>query len=154
MSISNSELQEAYTPAVDWMALRNALRQRRTERGKSLDDLSKETKVNRATIHSIENVKREPNLKPRIETVETLARALGLKMSELFLLAEGDSLSLKGELPPEYESAPLSVQDAERVSRFTRALYDATRSALATARAANALREAREHKSKQGVRGA
>lgn len=152
--MSDNQLEGDYSLGMDWLALREALRVRRTVSGKTLDQLAADTKINRATIHAIENVKLNPKLKPRVETVEIIARALGLKMSDLFLLAEGDTLGVKDAIPLDNESSPLSVEDAERVSRFTRALHHAARSALATARAHNALREARERKPDRSRRGA
>lgn len=70
----------AYTRIVDFRGLREALRMRRRELGWTLDVLSDKSGVNRATIHSLENIRREPDLKPQLETFEQLAHAMDLEL--------------------------------------------------------------------------
>lgn len=74
----------AYSHGVDFHRLRAALAKERDRAGMTLDDLAEKSGLNRATIHSIENIKREPDLKPELETVERLASAMELTLSEFF----------------------------------------------------------------------
>jgi transcriptional regulator with XRE-family HTH domain len=80
ISMQTQGLVCAYTHRVDLKPLREALRRARQGRF-TLDELAAKAGLDRATIHSIENVKREPNLQPELATVERLADALGLKLS-------------------------------------------------------------------------
>jgi DNA-binding XRE family transcriptional regulator len=87
--LSLNDLRCAYNHAVDWLVLRERLRTARERAavqrngklvvGLTLDEAAKQSGLNRATIHSIENVKREPDLKPGLETIEQLGRAYGLR---------------------------------------------------------------------------
>jgi len=74
----------AYTHTVQWHALRTALARARERTALTLDQAAEQSGTNRATIHSIENVKREPTLKPELETIESLASTYGLTLSALF----------------------------------------------------------------------
>jgi transcriptional regulator with XRE-family HTH domain len=73
------------------------LRQRRQALHWSLDDLAEKAKLNRATIHSIENIKREPNLKPDLVTVDRLTCAMGLTLSSF--LAQFEEVPIEGLKP-------------------------------------------------------
>lgn len=86
--LSSNPLERAYIHGVDWKALREALRLERERAQMTLDELAKTAKLNRATIHSIENVKREPDLKPELESVEKIVGAMGMTLSEFFLQIE------------------------------------------------------------------
>lgn len=89
----------AYNRAVDFQVVREALRRARdrapVERkgaqrfGMTLDEAAARSGLNRATIHSIENIKREPSLKPELETIERLTIAYGLTVSSFFAQIEG-----------------------------------------------------------------
>lgn len=79
-----SELQRAYTHRVNWPLLREGLRRARNMKGLTLKAASAATALNIATIHSIENVKREPRLKPELETIERLVFAYGLSLTQFF----------------------------------------------------------------------
>lgn len=89
---AGERLECAYNHKVDdLIRLREALRRAREhapiERdgvpdiGMTLDEAEERSGLNRATIHSIENVKREPTLKVRLQTIARLARAYGLSLS-------------------------------------------------------------------------
>jgi transcriptional regulator with XRE-family HTH domain len=88
MSLALKELARVYTRAVQFDRVRELLRVRRDALGWTLDKLQDEAGVNRATIHSIENLKREPDLKPDLETIEKLAVAMGLTLSSVFIEIE------------------------------------------------------------------
>lgn len=98
MSLVISRLNGAYNRAVDFKALRAALRIARRDRGWSLSTAGKEAGLDRATVHSIENVKREPDYKPELETIERLVLAYGKTLSQFFAELEGT--------PPVGASAP------------------------------------------------
>jgi transcriptional regulator with XRE-family HTH domain len=66
------------------VGLGKALRELRTERGWSQEELSLRTGVHRNYIGGIERAER----KPTVETVAVLANALGVKASELVARAE------------------------------------------------------------------
>lgn len=82
--MSLKELPCAYTHTVNFVALRELLRMAREARGYTLDQAAAAAGLNRATIHSIENIKREPGLKPELETIEQLVRAYGRTLSSFF----------------------------------------------------------------------
>lgn len=85
---------------MDFIKLREALRQARhqapVERkgvhrvGMTLKEAAATTGLNLGTIHSIENVRREPTLKPELETIERLAMAYGLTLSAFFARMAGE----------------------------------------------------------------
>jgi transcriptional regulator with XRE-family HTH domain len=87
-------LQCAYGHIMDFGKLREALRSARervaTERdgrariGLTLDEAAAASGLNRATIHAIENIRREPQLKPELETIERLTSAYGLTLAAFF----------------------------------------------------------------------
>lgn len=52
--------------------------------GMTLDEVAAATGLNRASIHKLENIKRKPNFKPKLETIEVLAHTYGLTLSSLF----------------------------------------------------------------------
>lgn len=137
------DLGPPYTGPVNWKGLREVLRARRTATGESLDDLAARTKINRATIHSIENIKREPDLKPKIETLERLALALDLKMSDLFRQAEGGTSSAT---PPLHEGHPVPTTDIDLLSRFGTAALATAALARKAAGASEQVREPRRPK--------
>jgi len=99
MSVSHQGLACAYNHRVDYKRAREILRHARNraanERdglphvGMTLDEAAAKSGLNRATIHSIENIKREPALKPDLESIERLARAYGLTLTALFARVEG-----------------------------------------------------------------
>ena len=66
------------------VGLGKAIRELRTERGWSQEELSLRTGVHRNYIGGIERAER----KPTVETVAVLAKALGVKASELIARAE------------------------------------------------------------------
>ena len=88
-----NDLRCAYSPPVDFLALREELRKLREQSDFTLDELAVSSGLNRATIHAIENIKREPDLKPELETVERLVVAMGLTLSEFFARIEGLNVS-------------------------------------------------------------
>jgi transcriptional regulator with XRE-family HTH domain len=69
---------------VDFHGLREALRRHRAARGFTLDAAADASGVNRHTIHRIENIKREPEMQPELDTIEKLVRAYGLTLSSFF----------------------------------------------------------------------
>jgi transcriptional regulator with XRE-family HTH domain len=66
------------------VGLGKAIRELRTERGWSQEELSLRTGVHRNYIGGIERAERQPT----VETVAVLAKALGVKTSELIARAE------------------------------------------------------------------
>lgn len=84
MSLGVNALGCAYTPRVDWVRLRDGLRRSRDAAGLTLDEAARAAKINRATIHSIENVRREPSLKPDLDTVSRLLTAYDVRLSAFF----------------------------------------------------------------------
>ena len=66
------------------LGLGKAIRELRTERGWSQEELSLKTGVHRNYIGGIERAERKPTL----ETVAVLAQALGVRASELIARAE------------------------------------------------------------------
>lgn len=95
MSQAINELQVPILPPVDYKAIREQLRKAREQHVPtlSLDDVAASTGLNRATIHSIENVKREPDLKPKIDTIEVLAPVYGLTLS-LVLIQKDETVQV------------------------------------------------------------
>jgi transcriptional regulator with XRE-family HTH domain len=99
MPVINKELPCAYNHDVDFKLVREGLRRARAlapaERdgirrvGMTLDEAAEKSGLNRATIHSIENTRREPKLRPEFETIERLARTYGLTLSAFFARIEG-----------------------------------------------------------------
>jgi transcriptional regulator with XRE-family HTH domain len=69
---------------VNCMTVRKALRRQRIAARLTLDAVAQRSGLNRATIHSVENVRREPHLKPEFDTISRLVAALGLKLCEFF----------------------------------------------------------------------
>lgn len=88
MSNTGNNLRCAYTHTVEWTKVREALRSARSRAQLTLDEAASQSGLNRATIHSIENVKREPELKPELETIEALAITYGLTLSLSFAQLE------------------------------------------------------------------
>jgi transcriptional regulator with XRE-family HTH domain len=82
---------------VDYMQMRKALRRERIAAGLTLDALAQRSGLNRATIHSIENVKREPTLRPELNTVDRLVNALGLTLASFFARLETSSALLNAD---------------------------------------------------------
>lgn len=69
---------------MNYADVRGALRQARSKAGLTLDQVAEITGLNRATIHSVENLKREPDLQPLIDTMERLAVAYGGRLSVVY----------------------------------------------------------------------
>lgn len=86
---------------MDYKAVRELLRRRRLAMHLTLDDVADSAGLDRATIHSIENLKREPDLKPKLETLESLASALKLTLTLSVARTEdhGADPSLRGGEP-------------------------------------------------------
>jgi transcriptional regulator with XRE-family HTH domain len=111
------------TMAVDWLGIRNALRVRRAELHMELQELVRKSGIGRTTIYRIENVTDIPDHVMDLETVEAIARAMGLSLSELFLRVEGATLSVtrpdQGSRASEGGSdVPASPDERDRVSRL------------------------------------
>lgn len=107
---THNELTCAYTHAVDWPRLRERLRVTRerlkTPEGKklTLTRAAKKSGVNRSTIHSLENIKREPNLIPETATLVALAQAYDLKLWPL--IREAEEVSDRKQIPIEESLTP------------------------------------------------
>lgn len=123
----------AYTPSVDFHVVREALRRERARRRWSLDKLEEVSGINRATIHSIENMKREPDLQPKLETIETLATAMEMTIS-LSLLPNVALQTETGEstlpAPNQLEESGASAPVASSSSPDTLAAFKAFGGAL------------------------
>lgn len=87
--------------------------------GMTLDDAAAATGMDRSTIHAIENIKSKPKLKPELETIEKLAWAYRITLSELFARIE-DSAPLRPELHDHDSLPPLDSEDriAQKVVRL------------------------------------
>lgn len=107
----------AYTPRMDFVPLRESLRKARDTLGWTLDQAAQKSGLNRATIHSIENVKREPDLKSDLDTLETLARSYGLVLS--FTLSDDPPTSGLKRLSQKGQNPPLGGLDAAQLSGVT-----------------------------------
>lgn len=83
----------------------------RTKVGLTLTEAAALSGIDRATIHSIENVKREPELKVRVKTVEQLARAYGVALSTLVAKAEGSRPAAAPELADDESLPPLASEE-------------------------------------------
>lgn len=64
--------------------MRNRLKELRTERGMSQEELVKLTGISRTTISKIENNENDVNVNTR--TIAKLAEVFGVKPSEIFLM--------------------------------------------------------------------
>lgn len=64
--------------------VRNRLKELRTERGMSQEELVKLTGISRTTISKIENNENDVNVNTR--TIAKLAEVFGVKPSEIFLM--------------------------------------------------------------------
>jgi len=87
--MSYAVLRCACNHEMDFTALREALRRAREQYPMTLDRAAEATGLNRATIHSVENVKREPNYQPELTTIERLVNGYGLTLSSFFEQIEG-----------------------------------------------------------------
>lgn len=101
-----SETAREARNGMNYRRLRDTLRRERTTARLSLDALAAKTGLNRATIHSLENVRREPNLKPDLETVDRIVRALDLTLPRFFELVETP------EAPPRLSAQPVPSTNA------------------------------------------
>jgi transcriptional regulator with XRE-family HTH domain len=137
MPLTLKALPCAYTRAVDFRVLREILRRARTRRGLTLDQAAAATGLNRATIHSIENVKREPTLKPELETIEQLVQAYGLTLSSFFTLIE------RARNPP-LKSNAAATDDASAVFELGEGETHGRRRTLDASSAVDILRALRE----------
>lgn len=101
---------------VDYLILRESLRQARHHArvdragvqrvGMTLDEAAAKSGLNRATIHSIENMSMEPDLKPEFETIERLVVSYGQKLSTFFASVEvAEDRQTNADYTPESESS-------------------------------------------------
>lgn len=91
--------------AVEWKAIRQALRVRRAELHMEVNELRTKSGIGRTTIYRIENIADLPDHVMDLETVEALSNAMGLSLSELFLRIEGLQMSE----PTRHTPAPLKA---------------------------------------------
>lgn len=119
MSSGSNVLARAYSREVDIAGMREELRKLREQGDLTLDQLAGASGLNRATIHAIENIKREPNLKPDLNTVERIVQAMGLTLSQFFARIEAlqpqpsmrtTMPSLNHTLPPEQDGSTTHVR--------------------------------------------
>jgi len=120
-----NDLPDAYTRAVNIKGLREELRLMRKRFEWTLDQAAAASGLNRATIHSIENIKREPKLKPELESLESLVNAYGMTLSSFLVKFENRHAAGKsaiGSLGPEVtddSSVPSAPSDSEdRIARL------------------------------------
>jgi transcriptional regulator with XRE-family HTH domain len=149
MSLAVSELPGPYTRDVNWKYLREELRLAREHLRWSLDKAATETGLNRATIHSIENIKREPGLKPELETIESLVLGYGDVLSSFFARLEQlqnkpSSRSLTVAPDPHSVLAQKGTLDADSISAESEALAELERSIGRTIVRAVRVAQARE----------
>lgn len=130
-------LRCAYGHNMNFQALRETLRQARhqapTDRkgvrrvGMTLKEAAAASGVNLSTIHAIENVTREPGLKPDLETVERLALAYGLKLWTVIRQAESaqptPDLSSPNSIGPDFAGAPDDEPQFESEERIQQAVF-------------------------------
>lgn len=141
----------AYTRSVDFRGLREALRIRRRELGWTLDTLSEKSGVNRATIHSLENLKREPELKPQLETFEQLARAMDLQLRITVLRPSDHAVQNHRSLSDE-ERTDVAVSSADHhaaiaLDRLVKALINLSIDIAAAAARAQDAHDAQDDRS-------
>lgn len=75
-------------PVVDYRRAREVLRARRFDLGLGVNELAKKAQIERTTVYRVENLRELPNYKPEFETMEALATALGLTLSQFFAQIE------------------------------------------------------------------
>lgn len=127
---------------MDFKLLREALRQARHQAqvarkgvqrvGMTLKEAAAATGLNLSTIHSVENVKREPNLEPEFDTIERLVHAYGLTLSLFFARIEGlpevdiagqDREPLAGPVSPADETVPsLTAEELHTIRALTKVI--------------------------------
>lgn len=114
---------------MDYGVLREALRRARlsteverdgVRRKMTLNDAADASGLNRSTIHAIENVRREPLLRPELDTIERLVAAYGLTLSSFFAQVEHVPTTL-ADSPQDRHHAALVTPDADGRSRGSRA---------------------------------
>lgn len=128
---------------VEWNAIREALRARRNALGLTLDGLAATAKINRATIHSIENIKREPDLQPEIETIERLGGAMGLVLQiRLIELGSGTAPAIR----PDHAAPPPHSSAADELAAAGTAILRAAHQLRSTESVTEASRERRRSK--------
>lgn len=101
--------------------LREALRQARHQAavvrkgvqrvGMTLKEAAAATGLNISTIHGIENVRREPALKPELDTIERLSAAYGLTLSSFF--ARIEDLPTQDEAGQDHPPPPSTASPAD-----------------------------------------
>jgi len=105
------------TPWVmDWNALREGLRLTRLQSGHSLRALRDATGIDPSTMHRIENVKRYPDYRPDLETVDALLRAMHSSLAEFF--ARLERISVSAVLVPSVDAELLAeIADPEKAAQ-------------------------------------
>ena len=132
----------AHNHTVDFALIREALRRARAaasiERagvlriGMTLNEAAAQSGLNRATIHSIENLKREPTLQPELETIERLARAYGLSLSAFFAQIDGSRASVAQEIT-KAEVGTVTASDTKALHKPLRGAHGEEHSVLRSA---------------------
>lgn len=77
------------TMAVDWLAIRKALRMRRTEVDMQVNELRDKSGVSRTTIYRVENIRDLPQYVVDLDTLDALVQALQWTLADLFVAAAG-----------------------------------------------------------------
>lgn len=84
---------DGYCGGLEWTPVREAFRKARLASGKSLRTLKSATGIDPSTIHRIENVKKYPDYRCDLDTLDALVRGVGLSLARFFAQVEGVDLS-------------------------------------------------------------
>lgn len=124
MSMTAQQLECAYTHNVDWHKLREGLGAARNGLGWTLDEAATASGLNRATIHSIENVKREPDLKPDLDSIEQLVSAYKSSLPVFFAqisdvhISALQTVELGAQNQPDLGASDATNEIARHAERF------------------------------------
>lgn len=105
---------------MDYVRARDVLRERRFELRLSIKDLASMADVERTTVYRVENTKAAPDYRPDFETMEKLASAMNLTLSQFFARIEGlpsDGQAVTLPITPEL-GAPAHVPSASEFQRM------------------------------------
>jgi transcriptional regulator with XRE-family HTH domain len=112
---------------MNYRRLRQMLRQERLTAHLSLDKLAGRTGLNRATIHSVENIRREPNLKPDLDTIDKIVTACGGTLASFFTKVEQEPSAQRSRLE---HSAAAPIQEPTVTSLVAHGSPDPSLSAI------------------------
>lgn len=106
-------LVDRYCECLEWTALREGFRKARLKSGKSLRKLKQSADIDPSTIHRIENIKKYPDYRPDLDTLDALVRGVGLTLAQFFAQVEGLTVQETPAAGP--ASLPSPSQEALRI---------------------------------------